>query len=184
MDQFEYVRRLIVFNSAATIPTMLSLVWTDVMANFVMGSRSQLNANYSSTISPGQQQSKSSQLVQALSYDRQIRYKLRYSIPAVIFLALYCAVILTALLLWITRRSTFSILGSLLNQTSLGRAITIERHKTDPEPQTMRTNDWIRVFGDEKVGIWRKLSNEQQHSGGGHDYQPVVETTHETTKAA
>lgn len=88
-----------------------------------------MNANYTSSIDAQQRLNVSSELVQLLRYERQTRYKLQYAIPAIVFVAFYGAAVMVALLLWAMRRTKFIMLRLLLKKASVGRAITVERHK-------------------------------------------------------
>lgn len=165
------------------IATMIALIWTDVTANYVTSTRSQLNADFSSVSTYVQREAqniRSTSPVQVLSYNQVIQYHVPYAIVAIVFLALYLVVLLAALSMCITQKSSLHLLKSLLNQTSVGRAVVSERYKHQGsmamQTKGMSTSSWIRDYGSEDIDIIkeRKRGQGSNDSGGSaQEYQPI-----------
>lgn len=141
--------------SPDTASTIINLIWTDIMANLVVGTKSTLDAhnkfatsNMNSTRPDGK-----GPMIRVLRHDRRIRYDLRYGIPGIIFLAFYVATILSALIFWIIGRVRFQYLRIILNQTAAGRIVTVERHGDAARAAALGTRKWIQEFGEEDIGL-------------------------------
>lgn len=175
------------------ISNMMGLIWTDMTANYITSARSQLNAMFETPLTNVARASLNiprSRAVEIQTYSRVIRYRLPYAIAGIIFLALYIIVLAAALLMCITRRSTAHLLRTMLNQTSVGRAVTLERYRPNGgvavHVRSMTTSKWISEYGSEDVGIikerhkghGRKASGE----GSAQEYQAVEEQTEPTSK--
>lgn len=165
------------------ISQMLSLIWTDIAVNYLVGARGQLNANFSSVSTTAQRETQNIPFtvsVPVQTYERSIRYHLKYAIVAIVFLAIYVMVLAAALGLWVLQKSTFSMLKALLNQTSVGRAVTVERHKDgarEAEIRSMTTTEWANEFGEEPMAISKDVSRKTRvrgHSQAGSE-EPVIE---------
>jgi len=161
----------------------MALIWTDIAANYLVGARSLLNANFTSPTTIAQREAQnipSSVEVSTLTYERAIGYHFKYAALAVVFLSIYVLVLAGALILWVSRKSTFRVLNALMNQTSVGRAVTMERYKGDGsmgiQARTMKTSEWIKEFGDENIGISKTLSGDSHGDAGvgeAQEYEPV-----------
>ncbi|KIX02557.1 uncharacterized protein Z518_08498 [Rhinocladiella mackenziei CBS 650.93] len=167
------------------IATMMALIWTDITANYVTSSRSQLNSKFNSVstyIQRKEQNIPSSSPVEVLTYGLVIRYHIPYAIVAIVFLAVYLVVVVAALVMCITQKSTLHLLKSLLNQTSVGRAVVNERCKYQGsramQTKYMSTSEWIRDHGSEDIAIIKERKRGQRRrkdSGPGiaQEYLPV-----------
>jgi hypothetical protein len=136
---------------------ILNLNWTDLAANYMMGSTIR-----SST---GQAAAGSSRQSEVRTFSHRITYDLRYAIPAFVFLLVYTAVVLSGLVLWIVRRAKFTYLKSLLNQTATGRAVTANR--AGDQTRTLSTKKWIQAHGSADIGI-------RKHVRGGAQYTAMA----------
>lgn len=162
------------------IATMMALIWTDMTANYITSSRSQLNAKMPSVATNVQRQAQNisaSQAVQVLAYSHVIRYHVPYAIVAIVFLALYLVVLVIALGMCISRRSTLHLMRSLLNQTSIGRAVIIERHREvgrkATQIQEVKTKDWVRDYGSADIGIVKERKRRPTDHGVAAEYQSL-----------
>jgi hypothetical protein len=145
------------FSSNASIVSAIpNLIWTDIMANSVLGAKSQLSRNGTAPLA--------STLVSATPFHHVIQYDYRYAIPAFLFLMLYGLMLLVSLIFFIGRRVRISTLRMLLNQTSAGRAVTTERHGQRIPPQAP-TSQWVDMFGDEEIRVKKSMADQK--------YQPV-----------
>lgn len=144
--------------SQETSPTILNLVWTDLMANYVLGTNSILGTRSDSAGNSVDTNGASSTrpLISVRQLFQTIDYDMRYAIPAFVLLPLYVLVIVSALILWIIRPSRLGYLKMLLNQTATGRAVTRERHGAAAAAEVIGTKQWIQDYGDENIGVGRR----------------------------
>jgi hypothetical protein len=134
---------------ASTIP---NLIWTDIMANSVLGAKSQLSRNGTASLA--------STLVATTPFRHIIQYDYRYAIPAFLFLMLYGLMLLISLIFFLGRRVRISTLRMLLNHTSAGRAVTTERHGQRIPPQAP-TSQWVDMFGDEEIRVKKSMADQK-----------------------
>jgi hypothetical protein len=138
---------------ASTIP---NLIWTDIMANSVLGAKSQLSRNGAAPLA--------STLVATTPFRHVITYDYRYAIPAFLFIMLYGLMLLISLIFFLGRHVRISTLRMLLNQTSAGRVVTTERHGQRIPPQAP-TSQWVYMSGDEEIRVKKSMADQ--------NYQPV-----------
>jgi hypothetical protein len=144
--------------TAETSSTIINLIWTDIMANYVVGTRSNIGA-YGSVSSNSS--THSGPLIRVGQFNHAIQYQMVYAIPAFIFLFIYLVVLIASIIMLVRRRVGFRTLKSLLNRTTVGRAITTERHGHTAGVETMSTAKWIETYGMEDVGIRKKLGRSE-----------------------
>ena len=151
--------------SPDTAPTIVNLIWTDIMANYVVGTKSTLSARNKFADGPINSTRRDTKrpMIRVLRSARKIRYDLRYGIPGIMFLAFYVMAILSALTVWVTGRVHFRSLRTLLNQTATGRSVTVERYGDAARAPAVGTRKWIQAFGEEDIGL-RKRPAEKQDS--------------------
>ena len=73
--------------SPNTASTIINLIWTDIMTNYVVGTKSALDAENDKGL-----------MIRILRHDRRIRYDVRYGISGIILLTFYAATILSTLI--------------------------------------------------------------------------------------
>lgn len=144
-------------SNTSTVSAIPNLIWTDLMANSVLGSKSQLSRNGTAPLA--------STLVSTTPFRHVIEYNYLYAIPAFCFLVLYVLTLLISLIFFLIRRVRISTLRMLLNQTSAGRAVTTERHGQRMPPQAP-TAQWVDMFGDEEIRVKKSMADQK--------YQPVT----------
>jgi len=143
--------------SVETAPKIIDLIWTDLMANYVTGSKSVI----SSTNTGGQDPTSRSRLVQA--YERQIRYNFRYAIPAIMFLTLWLFAIIFLLCLVFLKKSKFADVRQLVNHTATGRAVTTTAFPDMCEGH-VSTKEWVRTAGKETIVVKYKTDGKNLES--------------------
>lgn len=126
-------------DTAAAIP---GLIWTDIMANMVLGSRSIITAD-GTLVGRGPD---------VTVFKRKILYNLMYAIPAVILLVVWIVLCLFASVLWVAARVTLSALRQFLNQTATGRAVANLVYP-DMGDSAMSTGAWIGGSGAKMIGL-------------------------------
>ena len=143
--------------SVETAPKIIDLIWTDLMANYVTGSKSVI----SSSGTGGQDPTSRSRLVRA--YERQIRYNFRYAIPAIIFLTLWLFAIIFLLCLVFLKKSKFADVRQLVNHTATGRAVTTTAYPDMCEGR-VSTKEWVRTAGKETIIVKYKTDGKNLES--------------------
>jgi hypothetical protein len=124
---------------------ILNLIWTDIMANYVVSTRSV----------------DKDALVRVRRFDRKIQYDMRYVIPAIVFLSLYVMIMGYAFVIWLLGRVRFQHLRTLLNQTATGRIVTVERYGEAARAPAVSTKEWVRKFGEEDIEIRKDLAEKK-----------------------
>ncbi|KFY21955.1 hypothetical protein V493_06962 [Pseudogymnoascus sp. VKM F-4281 (FW-2241)] len=142
-----YVRWESLSRSSETAGKIINLIWTDVMANLVVGTK------------PGQ--SSSDQTLDGPSYDRVIRpwkrhivYDMRYAIPAIVLLVLWLCALLGALLLTFLSLISLSALSQLMNQLAPGR-MAVNFLYGDVCRLDAPTKEWAAKAGSLIIGFER-----------------------------
>ena len=109
-------------NSSDSIAKIMDLVWTDVAANDVLGTKS-LAATQGNNIQK-RDTTTGNVAIPVTMYDRQIKYHLVYAIPAIIVLALLVLSSFLTCCAVLFGRASPSKMKRYLNTTSAGRIMT------------------------------------------------------------
>ncbi|KIY01016.1 uncharacterized protein Z520_03682 [Fonsecaea multimorphosa CBS 102226] len=142
---------------------ILNLIWTDVAANSVVGTRS---------LQPPQQQTlqkrdgSSSQddttvLVPVTVYERRVRYHLIYGIPAIMTAFGTFCVLITVLVVLCLGRAGTTKMRRYLDRTSPGRLVTSQPYTKSPVTTTSgkgtgrsrSTKEWIKTHGGKEITL-------------------------------
>lgn len=139
--------------SPATAGNIVNLIWTDIIAAAVVGTKPAIMNSASSSQSTGHRNAVSSNVrAQVRRYKPQLRCKLPYAIPAFLSLLLVAILISAALIMWISRRFSLSVLRQLLNQTSTGRAVTNVLYSDLCDPDAP-TSEWVEKAGKSRLAF-------------------------------
>ena len=135
--------------------TILNLIWTDLVASAVVGTVNGFENNNAQTAgSLGQRQVHKHHSVVVYG-------NLLFAIPAFVVLLLWVGLLVTSLVLLISRKVTGGMLSYYMNQTSLGRAL-LNAEQSDPRsypPQSdlrmiaLSSKQWAAEFGSRTLGI-------------------------------
>lgn len=134
--------------SADTAGKIVDYIWTDLMANAVVSSKSALSST-DATIFPRP----ATRFVLSTSYDW------KYAVPALVFAAIYILLFLGSALMMITRKAGFGSMRFVLNQTAAGRAMTTERYQASGEADRGNTKLWAEARGDEPMRLNKEDAN-------------------------
>ncbi|KAF2819009.1 hypothetical protein CC86DRAFT_398941 [Ophiobolus disseminans] len=105
---------------------IINLVWTDVVANAVVGTR-----GWTSDEARGRS-------VEVTSARRSVHYRLVYAIPALLLLAMASLVLLSTTILMVMQRTGVRKMAWFLDQTSLGRNFTALLYSDVSSQQTVK----------------------------------------------
>ncbi|KAJ3455213.1 hypothetical protein MRS44_013813 [Fusarium solani] len=151
-----YVRWRDLSRSSETARTLINLIWTDIMANLVLGTK------------PGPFSSE--KMLDNPSYDRvaqlwkrHVVYDLRYAIPAIVLLALWLSILLGSTLLILLSRVSFSALTQLANQLAPGR-IAVNFLNSEACRSDAPTKEWGTRAGSLIIGFERDGNQQRNDS--------------------
>ena len=171
--------------SAPTSAKIINLIWTDIAANLVTGTKG-LQADAQAKSKRDGTSSSGPKTPQITSYTRRIKYKYAYGIPAFMALALTVLSALATAYFTIFGHAKPSTMRTFLQHTSVGRLLTSQTGQTTratytsyegyaiPEQATFdcaeSTKEWLKGAGKEEftlsTGGWTK--SVQPH-GPGYD---------------
>lgn len=160
-----------------TTGKIVDLIWTDLMANAIVSSKSVLSGRpATSSSAPAVQRRDVSEeyaSMPAVQYTTGIAYDWKYAIPALVFVALYLALLFLSGVMFCTTGLSFNSLRFVLNQTAAGRAMTTERYQASADVDVARTSVWARVRGDEVVRVGKHDAEHSHLIGSSQPYQAV-----------
>jgi hypothetical protein len=165
-----YIRWRDLSRSSETAGKIINLIWTDIMANLVVGTK--LGPFSSDKALDG-----SLPDLVIRPYKRRVVYDLHYAIPAIVLLSLWLCVLSGALLLTFVSRASLSALTQLANQLAPGRMAT-NFLNSELSRSDARTMEWATRAGSLIIGF------ERGKNGQGHD-NDVTDTlqSHQAEKA-
>ncbi|BCR95398.1 uncharacterized protein AKAW2_20338S [Aspergillus luchuensis] len=140
-------------SSASGVEKMLGLIWTDMSANTIVGTRGWHNAP--SQAPKNKKMAKrdvGGVSVPVTLWSRNIKYHVPYAIPAFIVLALSLALAGFTVCLLVSRRTGLSQMRSYLARTSPGRILGTGLHP-DQAGVLASTKAWIQQVGVRKATL-------------------------------
>ncbi|KAF9891016.1 hypothetical protein FE257_005273 [Aspergillus nanangensis] len=147
-------------SSADGTASMLNLIWTDFAANSVVGTKGWgLSAAASQEAAPseggvekranGREDNATTTMVPVIVYERRIRYRLPFAIPAFVVLAISSVIVSGLIALVLFRRTGITRLREFLEYTSVGRVLGL---LLSPGVQEA---GWMGRIGERKVKMTR-----------------------------
>lgn len=129
--------------NAFTAGKVVDLIWTEIMANVLIGTAGRLSTSADQTIKGA-----AARNVRAVAFDWQ------YATIALVFLAMYFVLLVWTIVSSILRSGNIATLRHFLNQSAAGRSTTSERFREEGEAIDLaRTKEWVRVRGTEKIFV-------------------------------
>lgn len=127
---------------SSTAGKIIDLMWTDLMANTLVGTKSALPQ--STTRSIGRS---------AAQYAPTVAYDWRYPAITLIFAVLYIVLLVWSLVSYAAKSCDVSMLRCFPKQSSAGRSVTVERYRGEEKADILKTKAWARVRGNEIVFV-------------------------------
>lgn len=137
--------------NATMAAKIIDLIWTDISANAVVGTRGQLPAEPLQGLAK-REVPQTTITVPITVYARQVRFNMHYGIPAFLALALCGLFLIVALGFIILGKATPSTMRRFLNQTSTGRIFTTFFYTHDCPPGEPTAN-WSRLVGRKRIHL-------------------------------
>ncbi|GMF67465.1 unnamed protein product [Aspergillus oryzae] len=134
---------------ADTTSTIINLIWTDIVANAVVGTRGWLSPQ---GIPVGSANVSGQVEVPVTEYRKTIQYRVPFGIPA--FFALFWILLsmVTVMILLLCGKARPSLVRRYLNHTSVGRTMTLLLYPGWTEPQAL-TTAWASSVGTKKIDV-------------------------------
>ena len=139
--------------STSGVEKMLRLVWTDLAANSVVGTRSWLSSSESSSSGIAKRDNSQETVnVPVNVYTPTVKYNVRYAVPAILAALVSLTLGGMTLLLLCMRRTGIAKMRIYLAQTSAGRVLG---HFLHPGQNSMHssTKDWTQQVGKNKARL-------------------------------
>ncbi|OAP63010.1 hypothetical protein AYL99_02237 [Fonsecaea erecta] len=165
-----YARWRDLSQSAATMATIPNLVWTDIAANMLVGTRSwnsgnQLPPNLQKRDDDGTTSTALNQAILPVTiYQRQIRYHWRFAIPAFLALALSLVVLLAALVSAASGRGLPARVRHYLFHLSSGRMLGEMQYAGECD-KLAPTNEWLARVGSKHSHLRAYVSHNASGTG-------------------
>jgi hypothetical protein len=147
----------------ATAAKILNLIWTDAAANAVAGTRSVATSNGPKAKRADDSASNDANTWLVILYQREIRYHLRYAVPAIILLFVAVCICSLTLCLIVFGRTGPSKMRKYLNKTSVGRVLAgyvyrsiVEGDESVHDEQSSRK--WVDRVGRKQVAVGGTVS--------------------------
>jgi hypothetical protein len=137
--------------NATTAAKIIDLIWTDISANAVVGTKGQLPAEPLQGLAK-RNEPQTTVKVPITVYARRVRFDIRYGIPAFLALALWALFLVVVLGFVVLGKSTPSTMRHFLDQTSPGRIFTTFLYTNDCPPGAS-TGNWSRLVGTKRVHV-------------------------------
>ncbi|KIW33695.1 uncharacterized protein PV07_00523 [Cladophialophora immunda] len=159
-----YARWRDLSETAATMAKIPNLVWTDIAANMLVGTRSwnsgkKLPANLQKRDDDGPSTSSSDQAIVPVSvYRRQIRYHWQFAIPAFLALGLFLVVLLAALVSVVSGRGLPARVRHYLFHLSSGRMLGEMQYAGECD-KLAPTNEWLARVGSRRSDLRAYVSH-------------------------
>ncbi|KAH8707143.1 hypothetical protein GQ44DRAFT_763740 [Phaeosphaeriaceae sp. PMI808] len=137
--------------NATTATKIIDLIWTDISANAVVGTKGQLPVEPLQGLAK-RNEPQTTVKVPITVYARRVRFHVLYGIPAFLALTLWALYLVVALGFVVSGKSTFTTMRRFLDQTSPGRIFTAFLYTNDCPPGASRVN-WLRLVGTKRVHL-------------------------------
>jgi hypothetical protein len=168
--------------TAGGAANILNLIWTDIAANAVVGTKSWLPSP--PLTDPQKRQDQSSQVAQVLVtvYSSRIQYNWLFAIPALVALAISGLIGLTTLALMVVGHARPSKMKRYLNALSPGRILATFVYPNECDQQ-IATTTWLQTVGSKKIALPKRglpaagghvLHSIRRVPTGHHGYQKLA----------
>ena len=142
--------------NASTAGRVIDLIWTDLMANLLVGTRSLESTTQTASVTRS-----------VSEYQSVVAYNWNYAIMALLFASLYLLLLVASVLSYVFGRCNISMLRFFLNQTAAGRSVTTERFQAKCPADTGTNKEWSSARGDELVLVGKDDAQEPSHHSRG-----------------
>lgn len=135
------------YSSKATdASNIVNLIWTDISANAVVGTKGWGLTSVAAAGSSGSNHDAvQDSTVPVTLYERRVRYHMLFAIPAFVVLAMFVGLVIFMLVLAVTKKTSFAKMHRLLDGTSAGRIMGL--HLWPEDGSGLTTKQWIQEVG-------------------------------------
>jgi hypothetical protein len=165
--------------TAKTSAKILNLIWTDIAANMVVGTK---GLHFHEALKRKRDSTASSQVKTppVINYTRRIKYKYVYGIPAFLTLVLFAAAILSTIFFTLFSGAELSTMRTFLQHTSAGRFLTSQSQAGQSSHSSLTGyGENIPSMHDDgysysPTGVWVKSAGQQQFTLGAGGWMKCV----------
>lgn len=135
-------------SSAGDASNIINLVWTDIAANSVVGTKGWGLGSTAGSLSR-KRDTDEADLVAVTIYHRRVRYRIPYAVPAFIALAVTVVVVVAWIVLLVVGKTGPTRLRDLLDATSAGRVMGF--FLWPGKAAVRETDEWVKAVGTQVV---------------------------------
>ncbi|UNI23166.1 hypothetical protein JDV02_009001 [Purpureocillium takamizusanense] len=156
--------------SADEASQIINLVWTDIAANAVVGTKGWGLTSVAAGLAKRATNSDQHDMVPVTAFRKQVRYRIPFAVPAFVVLAVALAIIVAMSVLLVTGRTGLTRLRRLIDATSPGRLIS---QKLWPEEAYgLNTKEWVKRIGPRQVVVTKEVVAEDSPGLPSEDQTP------------
>jgi hypothetical protein len=168
--------------TAGGAANILNLIWTDIAANAVVGTKSWLPSPSLTDLQKRQDQSSQVAQVPVTVYSSRIQYNWLFAIPALVAVAISGLIGLTTLALMVVGHARPSKMKRYLNALSPGRILATFVYPNECDQQ-VATTTWLQTVGSKKIALPKRglpaagghvLHSIRRVPTGHHGYQKLA----------
>jgi hypothetical protein len=168
--------------TAGGTANIVNLIWTDIAANAVVGTKSWLPSPPLTDLQKRQDQSSQVAQVPVTVYSSRIQYNWLFAIPALVTLAISGLIGLTTLALMVVGHARPSKMKRYLNALSPGRILATFVYPNECDQQ-VATTTWLQTVGSKKIALPKRglpaaggyvLHSIRRVPTGHHGYQKLA----------
>lgn len=141
---------------AATTSKILDLIWTDVTANSVVGTRGWVQNRASTGLEKRDNGDGSNSDAEARvpvnTFERRVRYQLPFATPAIIVAVATLIIIVATTALFFFGNARPEVMRKYLFHTSVGRVMSNYVYPGQCHPQTP-TREWLKLAGRNRIDV-------------------------------
>lgn len=142
---------------ASTTSKILDLIWTDVVANSVVGTKGWAQnrapkAGLTKRDNGDESSSDTEPRVPVKSFERRIRYKLPFATPAIIVVVTTLIIAVTTIGLFFFGNARPDVMRRYLFHTSVGRVMANYVYPGQCHPQAP-TREWLKLAGRNRIDV-------------------------------
>ncbi|KAJ9650876.1 hypothetical protein H2198_009830 [Neophaeococcomyces mojaviensis] len=158
LNQQVFIREMM--RNTTSTSRLLNLMWTDMAANTMVGTRGIHQTKYQPMETRSQKRDKGSKYINLLTgqypvyiLDRHIRYKWVYGIPAFICIGVVGIAVMLALISMICGHGTVERLRWFMFNVSLGRVFASYLYPESMEEKSAQTKQWLQSVGLKPIRV-------------------------------
>ena len=141
-------------STATDASSIVNLVWTDIAANSVVGTKGWGLTSVAAGQSPSANAAAQNNNAPVTSYRKRVKFHMAYAVPAFVVIAVTLAILVASVVVLAMRKTSIKRLRELLDATSNGRIISL--YEWPEEARDLKTDDWVQRIGARQAAVSTK----------------------------